>query len=272
MSFLYLFLIGILIGTAMIIPGVSGAVIAVIFGVYDKMIQSLTNIFKDFKNNFIFLFILGLGILIGAVCFSNVLMFLYAKYEVITKFCFIGLILGGVPYLFNEVKIKDKGNVNYGLIAITFLISVGLFLLSKNTFTLNIDSNSNFLNILNLFLAGVIYSIGKVVPGVSGSFLLILIGMYEYVLLVMAHPIRIGLANLNKLIFFVIGLIFGVTILLRLVNYLLNKHFNLIYSVIIGFVIGSILILIPPVSLTFSYFFGIILMLICFLLSLKLTK
>ena len=93
MSFFYLFLVGILIGTAMIIPGVSGAVIAVIFGVYDKMIKSLTNLFKDFKNNFMFLFILGLGILMGAIWFSNVLMFLYHKHEVITKFSFIGLIL-----------------------------------------------------------------------------------------------------------------------------------------------------------------------------------
>ena len=62
MSFFYLFLIGILIGTGMVIPGVSGAVIAVIFGVYDKMIKSLTKLFKNFKNNFMFLFILGLGI------------------------------------------------------------------------------------------------------------------------------------------------------------------------------------------------------------------
>ena len=79
MSFIYLFLIGILIGTAMIIPGVSGAVIAVIFGVYDKLIASLTNLFKDFKKNMLFLSVLGSGILVGAVWFSNIMMFLYEK-------------------------------------------------------------------------------------------------------------------------------------------------------------------------------------------------
>lgn len=272
MSFLYLFLVGILIGTAMIVPGVSGAVIAVILGIYDKMIKALTQLFKDFKKNFIFLFILGLGILIGAIWFSNVLMFLYDRHEVITKFCFIGLILGGVPYLFKEIKIKGKSDVNYLAVIITFIISIGLLFISKNSFTLNVDSNSIIINTINLILSGIIYSIGKVVPGISGSFLLILIGMYEYVLSVLAHPITIGLSNLNKLIPFLVGLILGVISLLKIVNYLLNKHFSLIYSIIIGFVIGSILVLLPPFSLTISYFIGIILMLGCFLLSLKLIK
>lgn len=272
MSFLYLFLVGILIGTAMIVPGVSGAVIAVILGIYDKMIKALTELIKDFKKNFIFLFILGLGILIGAIWFSNVLMFLYDRHGVITKFCFIGLILGGVPYLFKEIKIKGKSDVNYLAVIITFIISIGLLFISKNSFTLNVDSNSIIMNTINLILAGIIYSIGKVIPGISGSFLLILIGMYEYVLSVMAHPITIGLSNLNKLIPFLVGLILGVISLLKIVNYLLNKHFSLIYSVIIGFVIGSILVLLPPFSLTISYFIGIILMIGGFLLSLKLTK
>ena len=105
MSFIYLFLIGILIGTAMIIPGVSGSVIAVIFGVYDKSITALTNLFKNFKKNIIYLFILGSGILTGAIWFSNVMMFLYEKHEIITKFSFIGLILGGIPFLIQHVFI-----------------------------------------------------------------------------------------------------------------------------------------------------------------------
>lgn len=272
MSFLYLFLVGILIGTAMIMPGVSGAVIAVVLGVYDKMIKALTELFKHFKKNFKFLFILGLGILLGAIWFSNVIMFLYDRHEVITKFCFIGLILGGIPYLFKEIKINGEDNVNYLVVIITFMVSIGLLFISKNSFILNVDTNSNVMNTINLFLAGIIYSIGKVIPGISGSFLLILIGMYEYVLSVLSHPITVGLANLNKLVPFLLGLVLGVISLLKIVNYLLSKHFSLLYSVIIGFVAGSILILIPVFSLTSSYFIGIILMFACFLLSLKLTK
>lgn len=273
MSFFYLFLIGILIGTAMVIPGVSGAVIAVIFGVYDKMILSLTNLFKSFKKNIIFLTILGLGILVGAIWFSNILMFLYNKHEVITKFAFMGLILGGVPFLFKEIKKKNE-KINFFAMTISFLLSFILWFLSNKFLSIDLDASNNSLliNILNLFIAGVIYSVGKVIPGVSGSFLLIMIGMYEYVLSVMAHPITIGLKEMEKLIPFLLGLVFGIIVLLRVINYLLEKHFGLIYSIIIGFVIGSIPALIPNFDLSLNLIIGIITMIFSFILSYKLTK
>lgn len=272
MSFIRLFLVGILIGTAMVVPGVSGGVIAVIFGVYNKMICSLTNLFKDFKKSFTFLFILGIGILIGAVWFSNVMMFLYEKHEVITKFAFMGLILGGVPFLFKEIK--NNGKINYIALTVTFIFCLILLILSKNVFEIDLDTKTNslFITNLNLFLAGVIYSVGKVVPGVSGSFLLITIGMYEYVLSVMAHPIKAGLLHIDKLIPFIIGLIFGVVVLLKIMNKLLKSKFNLIYSMIIGFVLGSVPALIPPFDSLSKLFLGIIISFICFILSYKLTK
>lgn len=273
MSFFYLFLIGILIGTAMIIPGVSGAVIAVIFGVYDKMIKSLTNLFKDFKNNFMFLFILGLGILVGAIWFSNVLMFLYQRHEVVTKFSFIGLILGGVPFLFKEVKSKNN-KINYIVMILTFILSFILWIFSKTILQLDLDniSSSYIINFLKLFLAGVIYSIGKVIPGISGSFLLIIIGMYEYVLSIMAHPISVGLTQLTRLIPFVTGLILGILVLLKLINFLLEKHYGLTYSIIIGFVLGSIPALVPSLDISYSVFIGIFIMILSFILSYKLIK
>lgn len=269
----FLFLIGVLIGTAMIVPGVSGAVIAVIFGVYDKMIESLINLFKEFKKNFMFLFILGLGILVGAIWFSNVMMFLYNRHEVITKLSFIGLILGGIPYLFKTIKDKNE-NVNYLALFITFLSSFILWTLSNNVFKLDLDAENTslILSFFNLFLAGIIYSIGKVFPGISGSFLLITIGMYEYVLSVIAHPITVGLKEIGKLLPFLLGLIAGIVVLLKIMNYLLKKHFGLIYSVIIGFVIGSVPVLIPGFNLSLDYGIGIIIMILCFTLSYKLMK
>lgn len=273
MSFIYLFLVGVLAGSAMITPGVSGAVVTVILGVYDKMINALTNLFKDFKKNFSFLAILGTGILIGAVWFSNVIMFLYERHEVITKFAFIGLILGGVPFLFKEVKAKNK-KINYVAMTITFILSLTLWIFSKTFFSLDLDSDtsSGIMNFINLFLAGIIYSIGKVIPGISGSFLLIVIGMYEYVLSVMAHPITVGFAQVNKLIPFIIGLVTGVIVLLKLINHLLEKHYGLTYSVIIGFVIGSIPAIIPNLDMSLSLIIGMFIMIFSFILSFKLTK
>lgn len=273
MSFLYLFLSGILIGTGMVIPGVSGAVIAVIFGVYDKMIKSLTNLFKNFKNNFMFLFILGLGILVGAIWFSNVLMFLYQRHEVITKFSFIGLILGGVPFLFKEIKLKYN-KINYVAMIFTFILSFVLWIFSKTILQIDLDGNSSscIMNFINLFLAGVIYSVGKVIPGISGSFLLIIIGMYEYVLSVIAHPITIGLTQITRLIPFIMGLIIGILVLLKLINFLLEKHYGLTYSIIVGFILGSIPALIPNLSFSKDAFIGILTMIISFILSYKLIK
>lgn len=274
MSFIYLFLIGILIGTAMIIPGVSGSVIAVIFGVYDKSITALTNFFKNFKKNIIYLFILGSGILTGAIWFSNVMMFLYEKHEIITKFSFIGLILGGIPFLINEIKKKKTEKINVKMFLITLLFSLVLWYLSENliNLTININNSSKILNFFLLFLSGFIYSVGKVIPGISGSFLLILIGMYEFVLSIMANPINAVVTSFDKILPFILGLIFGVIVLLKLMKYLLDKKFGLTYSIIIGFVIGSIPALIPKFSFNLEFITGIVVMIVSFVLSYKLTK
>lgn len=274
MSFIYLFLIGILIGTAMVIPGVSGSVIAVIFGVYDKSITALTNLFKNFKKNIIYLFVLGSGILTGAIWFSNVMMFLYEKHEIITKFSFIGLILGGIPFLINEIKKKKTEKINVKMFLITLLFSLLLWYLSENliNLTININNNSKILNFFLLFLSGFIYSVGKVIPGISGSFLLILIGMYEFVLSIMANPISTVVTSFDKILPFILGLIFGVIVLLKLMKYLLDKKFGLTYSIIIGFVIGSIPALIPKFSFNLDFITAVTMMFFCFVLSYKLTK
>lgn len=274
MSFIYLFLIGILIGTAMIIPGVSGSVIAVIFGVYDKSITALTNLFKNFKKNIIYLFVLGSGILTGAVWFSNVMMFLYEKCEIVTKLSFVGLILGGVPYLIKEIKSKDNEKINFLALLLTFLLSVLFWYISQNVLKINfnVESSSYLVKFLLLFLTGIIYSIGKIIPGVSGSFLLIIIGMYEFVLSLISNPIHMAVRNFNKVVPFLLGFILGIIILLKLVNNLLEKKFSLTYSIIIGFVLGSIWALVPKFNFSKEYVIGIIIMIFSFTLSYKLSK
>lgn len=274
MSFIYLFLIGILIGTAMIIPGVSGSVIAVIFGVYDKSITALTNLFKNFKKNIIYLFVLGSGILTGAVWFSNVMMFLYEKCEIVTKLSFVGLILGGVPYLIKEIKSKDNEKINFLALLLTFLLSVLFWYISQNVLKINfnVESSSYLVKFLLLFLSGIIYSIGKIIPGVSGSFLLIIIGMYEFVLSLISNPIHMVVRNFNKVVPFLLGFILGIIILLKLVNNLLEKKFSLTYSIIIGFVLGSVWALVPNFNFSKEYVIGIIIMIFSFTLSYKLSK
>ena len=268
MSFLYIFISGILIGAAMISPGVSGGVLAVILGIYNNMIESLTNIFSNFKKNFIFLFVLSIGVFFGAVFFSKMLIYLYFKYELETKFMFIGLILGGVPYLFKQIKDKLQ-KPKYYLVVITFIISLLFFKLTSNIGNLNINTNLTF---SKMFISGFIYSIGKVVPGISSSFLLMLIGMYEYVLNIIANFFLISFSDIKNMFPFMLGFIFGVIILLKIVNYLLKSKFNIIYSIIIGFVISSVFILFPNINTPLDIMKGIFILLVCFTLSYKFSN
>ncbi len=265
MPFLYLFFVGILIGTAMVIPGLSGGVLAVILGVYDKMIYSLNNLFKDFKKSFIYLFILSLGVMLGAVWFSNVIFLLYEKYQAITKLVFIGLILGGIPCLLGNINKKEKNN--YLIILITFLISFILCYFAKN-FT-NIFNNNY--SSLSLFITGILYSVGKVIPGISSSFLIMIIGKYEFVLKIIAHPISFGLANITKILPFFFGLIIGVIIFLKIISFLFNNYYSKTYAAIIGLVLGTIPGLIPNNIFNLNIFISIILFAFSFLLSYKLT-
>ena len=266
MSFLYLFLVGILIGTAMVIPGLSGGVIAVVLGVYDKMIYSLNNLFKDFKNSFIYLLVLSSGVILGAIWFSNVMFVLYERYQVATKMVFIGLILGGVPYLFKEAKTKNKSY--YLIILGSFLLSFIFYCTTKNI-TNELNSNYSF---VNLFLTGILYSIGKVIPGISSSFLLMIVGKYEFVLKVIAHPITFGIVNIVKLIPFLMGLILGVIILLKVITYLFNKYYHKTYAVITGIVLGIIPAIIPKNYANTNIIVVIILFTFSFVFSYKLTS
>ena len=265
MSFFYLFLVGILIGTAMVVPGFSGGVVAVVLGIYDKMIYALNNLFKDFKKSFTFLIFLSIGVLLGAIWFSNVLFFLYERYEIITRLSFIGIIIGGVPYLFRQAKGSNK---NYLLMLLTLLLSFILCYVSNHIINTNlINSNS----IIVLFITGLIYSVGKVIPGISSSFLLILINKYEFVLKLISHPISYGLKNISLVIPFLVGLIIGVIVLLKIVTRLLSNHYSKTYSVIIGFVLGSIPVVMPRLYLSIELFTGLLLLVFFAIVSFKLT-
>ena len=129
MNFVFNLLKGFGLGAGCILPGVSSGALCVIFGIYDKLVNSVLNIFKDFKKNFTFLFPIFLGIGIGVFVFGNILKYLFINYESTIKFTFAGLILGSIPSLFKTSN-KDKGFRLHYLIytIITFFISILVFL------------------------------------------------------------------------------------------------------------------------------------------------
>ena len=118
-----------------------------------------------------------------------------------------------------------------------------------------------------MFLAGIIYVSGKIIPGISGSFLLMLIGMYEYVLNVIASFFNLTLVEYLHLIPFFLGIIFGGFLLVKIIEYLLNEYYNISYSAILGFIIGSLPALYPGLSLNINGLINIILLVLAFLIA-----
>lgn len=216
---------GIAIGIATMIPGVSGGTIAVVVGIYDKLIHSVSSFFKNIKVNTVFLAVVGLGGVGGVLLYTFAFTSLYeaAKFEFI--FLFLGLILGSFPILFKNVNFKETSPVNY------LWIVFGAALVLCLTFIK--PSNEADISPLLMFLAGLASAVAYILPGISGSFFMLMIGLYD-----------ITLSNLMNFEFtlilpFLIGLAIGALLTVKLVEWLLKRFKNSTYLVIIGFVAGS---------------------------------
>lgn len=269
MNKVHSFISGVIIGIGVILPGVSGSVIAIMLGIYDKVIYLLNDSKKGIITKVIELLPIILGVFIGIMIFGNILLIFIENYEIQIKYLFIGLILGGVPILKKEIESKNHPGVKYKYMIITFIFSLLLFLLSNLGTLSDIKNTDSFFKML---AAGFLYISGKIIPGISSSFFLMILGLYDYILNVMSNPFSLTIYELVKLIPFLIGVLFGFIILLRLINYLLSNYFSETYSIIIGFVLGSIIAIYPGFKLQITYMFSVVIMILAFYLTYKMSK
>lgn len=228
---------GIFIGAGAIVPGVSSGVLCVVFGIYEKLLDAVLNFFKDIKQNIKFLFPIALGVGIGVLLFSNILNYLLYEFPIQTKSIFIGLIIGTIPSLIREVNEKETfkpQNVIYLLIALA--IGIVTVVLENR---MHIITNIENMSIMYLVMCGAIMSVGIVVPGVSSTIILMLLGVYSVYLQSVANlylPVLIPLG---------IGLILGSIIVMKLTKKMLEKYYAQTFYSIIGFTIGSVFVLLP---------------------------
>lgn len=264
---IYAILSGILIGTCMILPGVSGSVVAIMLGVYEWLIFLLND--KEYNNVYKIkkLLPLTIGIIIGIFIFGKILLIFYNKYTYQMMYTFMGLILGSIPMLINEIKNKNE-KINSKYLLISLLISLILFITPK-IFNIEIKNSLNF---FNLFIGGFLYIAGKIIPGISSSFFLMILGLYEYILTIITNPLSMTINKLITLIPFIIGVIIGLYIFIKLINYLLNNHFSKTYSTIIGFILGSVFAIYPGIELSVKGALSFIMMVVSFGLVNKLSK
>lgn len=272
-----LFFKGMILGLAMIIPGVSGGTLAISLGIYERIIKAISHFFKDFKENIKFILTLGLGVIFSLAICSVILSYTFEHYPIPTVLFFIGLIVGSIPLLLNKADYKKTINpVNIFLALLGAGILIGIsFLKGDNQ---NVVLATSFLGIIELIIVGFIASATMVIPGISGSFVLMTIGYYEPIISTVSELVKMQnvVHNLFVLIPFGIGVVFGIIIIAKLIEYFLKNHKIKTYYVILGFLMASIL---DIVLRLFSYsgniiqiIIGIVLFIISAFLSLKVFK
>ena len=234
-----------IIGVGQIIPGVSGGMLAITLGVYEKGIEAISNIFKSLKENIKFLTSIGIGILFSIIVFSKIIKWSLINFYLPTMLLFIGLILGGVPSFLKKINSFKK--LKKSNIFITIIIFLSIILLSFLNFNnSNTDFNNfNIFSIISFFIIGIIYAATMVIPGISGTAIMMLLGYYEVVINMISNlsNITVTLSNLNTILPFGFGLVFGIIYVSKLMNYLLNKHEVKTYYAIFGLILSSIVVM-----------------------------
>lgn len=277
MKNLILILKGMIIGLGQIIPGVSGGMLAITLGLYEKGIEAISNFFKDLKSNFKFLLTVGIGILISVCLCSKLIKFSLNNFYFPTMLLFIGLIIGGVPSLLKKVKNFNSNTKSNVLIAIIVFILITLLSFVSGNNEMNF-SNMNIFKYLSLIFVGIIYAATMVIPGISGTAIMMLMGYYDLVISMISNftDISSTLANLKIVLPFGFGLALGIIYVSKLMNYLLKKHEIKTYYFIIGLVLSSILVMfIQTFRISFdikSLIIGIVLFFLGYFISKKLEK
>ncbi len=241
--FFELMIKGFIIGFAFVIPGVSGGTLAVYLGVYEKLIHSIGNIFKEFKKSLAFLFPLFLGVGISVVALAKLFDILLKWNSFIVIGFFLGLIIGGIKNIYKEVK-NSKFNIGSLIsFSVAFGIIVLLIVFSKFNSTAGVSLiEINIVNIILVFLLGFAASMTMIIPGISGSALLIVLGFYTAIVSNVVGNIfdfSSIVYNLQIIIPFGLGALVGIILTSKVIGYVLNKYKTQTYFAILGFVIAS---------------------------------
>lgn len=237
---------GMLIGIANIIPGVSGGTMMVSMGIYDKLIHCITHLFSEFKQSVKFLFPIAVGMGIAIIASAFGLEWLFESFPIQANLLFIGLILGSLPILWKNVK-GSKIKMGHLIAALAFFALVVGMAAFGGTEGAAADLSFNLVNVLKLFVVGIIASATMVIPGVSGSMVLMLLGFYQPVLGAITDFIEALtsldvdgiLAGMGILVPFGLGVVAGIFAVAKLVEIIFEKFPLYAYWAIIGLVVAS---------------------------------
>ena len=231
-------LAGLLIGVTCILPGASGGVLAVSFGLYRPMLEAVMHLFREPKRHLQFLFSLGIwiagGIVLGAVCLSGAM----AQYEQLMLFLFTGLILGGVPDLLNEAQQHERFRFSWLFsLAAGILIALPLCLLNGQ------GTVVEHLSPIQSFATGLLEGIGTVVPGVSTSLVLIRLGWYP------AYLAAVSGMAIGQLVPIAAGFALSAFACMHMAQRLFDRYTGHAYYAVLGFLLVSVAVVFPGFTL-----------------------
>lgn len=237
---------GVVIGVANIIPGVSGGTMMVAMGIYDKLISAITGLFKDFKKSLKFLFPIAIGMVLGIVVLSKVIAIMFDKIPFQTNCLFIGLIIGSFPFIVKNVK-GHSVKIQHIMACLLFLgLVIGSALLGEGS---GEDATliGGIVPMVKLFAVGVVASATMIIPGVSGSMVLMILGYYDAIISnislfienVLSWNVDGIVEGLMIFVPFGLGVVAGIFVIAKLVEIIFKKFPLVAYWAIIGLIVAS---------------------------------
>lgn len=241
---------GALIGLGSIIPGVSGGVLAVTMGLYERILEAITSFFQDPRRNIIFLMPLGIGVGLGILGFSNVVAWSMANYGDQILFLFIGFVAGGIPSLLR--KANSQG-FKLRLLLAFFLGLVLILLPARLEILVSPNQSNGSINFIMGLICGFILAVGTIVPGMSTSFILMYLGTYEGILRAISR------LDIPVLFPMGIGFLLGALAIVKLVAYLFSRHQGYAYYGVLGLLMGSIILIFPVIQVNIILLINVLL-------------
>ena len=230
---------GLVMGATDVIPGVSGGTIAVLLGIYDQLIAAINGIFsKEWKKHLGFLIPLGIGIVTAIFTLARLMEWLLINHPVPTFYFFLGLIIGVLPLLFNVADAKSTFKTKHIIILTIGVILIGSMLFLNDNEGTIITTRTMSTYVL-LFFSGILGSAAMILPGISGSFILLLIGVYPTIISAISN------FEFDVIIVTGFGILVGIISMSKVINYLFNHYRTGTFAAIIGMVIGSIGVVFP---------------------------
>ena len=224
-----LFFKGIIVGLGGVAPGLSGSVLLIIFGLYQKTLEALGSLFRDFRKKAAFLAPLVAGMFLGVLLFSKLIDFFLHNYEMPTRFCFLGLILGTLPMVWQEVRKEGFSGKYYAVIALAAVLGTWFFTVNPNAFP-QVTSPK----LLQKLLLGVAVAATAIIPGVDPAVFLSTLGFYEMYVSALANlefSILIPMAG---------GLAVGAVAISFAMSLLFKRFYTASFSVIFGIFLSMI--------------------------------